>query len=201
MCSPLIRLALLVGIWAVAAVAGGALHLLARVPVPALFIAGLTACFYLAAVRAGWLRQAFQRLGLRGILIVHLGRFVGFYFLWLERRGRLPSEFAQRAGWGDVIAAAGALLLLFPWGDGPAFRRILAVWNGIGLLDLVVAVGTATWLNATRPGSLVELSQLPLTLVPLFFVPLLLSSHLLLMRPERVLLVPGNGPSGALFGR
>jgi hypothetical protein len=199
--SPLFRLALLVGIWGVAALAGGALHLLARVPVPALVIAGLTACFYLPAVRAAWLRQAFRRLGLRGMLLVHLGRFVGFYFLWLEARGRLPTEFAQRAGWGDVIAAAGALLLLFPWRDGPAFRRILAVWNGIGLLDLLVAVGTATWLNATRPGSLVELSRLPLALVPLYFVPLLITSHLLLMRPERILSTPGNGSKEALFGR
>jgi hypothetical protein len=118
-------------------------------------------------------------------LAVDLGRFVGLYFLRLLAEGRLPAEFAERAGWGDVIAAAGALALI-PWRDSPGFRRALAFWNWLGLIDLLVAVATAAWLNITRPGSMAELSTFPLTLVPLFLVLILFASHLVLMQPRRI---------------
>jgi hypothetical protein len=110
-----------------------------------------------------------------------VGRFVGFYFLWLHAQGRLPAEFAHRAGWGDIIAAAGALILLF-WPEGPGFRRALWIWNIVGLADLFVAVGTAGWLNLTRPGSMIEVAGLPLTLVPLWAVPILMTSHFVIFR-------------------
>jgi hypothetical protein len=93
----------------------------------------------------------------------------------------LPAEFAHRAGWGDVIAAAGALILLF-WPEGPGFRRALWIWNIVGLADLFVAVGTAGWLNLTRPGSMIEVAGLPLTLVPLWAVPILITSHWVVFR-------------------
>jgi hypothetical protein len=195
---PLIRLSLIVVLWGAAACVAGAYHLLAHLPAPGVLIAVMTAAFYLSVLRVPWLGEAFRSLGLRGILVFHLGRFLGFYFLWLHAQGRLPAEFAFRAGWGDVVAAGGALALLFPWQDGPPFRRALAVWNWIGLLDLVVAVGTASWLSVTRPGSMLELSVLPLTLVPLYLVPLLVTSHLLLMRPDRVMASARRSPSGAL---
>lgn len=198
--APLARLALLVALWGVAATVAGFFNLLAHLPAPGALVAVLTVGFFIAVLRVPWMKQAFRILGLRGILFFHLGRFVGFYFLWLYGQGRLPMEFAERAGWGDVLAATGALFLLGPWGNGPFYRRALALWNWIGLLDLVVAVGTAGWLNATRPGAMVELSRLPLTLVPLYFVPLLLTSHLLLMKPARVVDSPGNLPTGAILG-
>ena len=96
----------------------------------------------------------------------------------------MPVEFAYRAGWGDILAATGALMLL-PWKDGPWFRRALSLWNVIGLVDLLLAVGTGAWLNATRPGSMIEIVTLPLALVLLWFVPVLLSSHLVLLRWAR----------------
>ncbi len=177
------RLLILVVAWGTAAAAAGSAHLLARVPVPVvpLFVALPAALLAAGMLRAGWLNSAMAALGTRGILAAHLVRFIGLYFIWLEARGRLAPEFAQRAGWGDVVAAAGALALLF-WPRGPSFRRAVAVWNAVGLLDLLVAVGTATWLNVTRPGSVNELAGLPLALVPLWLVPMLLASHLYLIR-------------------
>ena len=47
-----------------------------------------------------------------------------------------------------------------------------------------MAVGTAAWLTLTRPGSMVEITELPLTLIPLWAVPVLLSSHILLLRQQ-----------------
>src|ERR1700690_1630553 len=162
-----------------------------RVGPPAV-IAGLVVGFGLAIRRIPWLGVAVRTLSVRWILAVHLLRFLGFYFLWLQARGRLPLEFAQRAGWGDVAAAAGALVLLcLP--DGPASARALQIWNWFGIADLAVAVGTAGWLNASRPGSVQELAVLPLALVPLWLVPLLMTSHLELLARRRRPPAPNSG--------
>ena len=183
--NPVNRLLLLLLAWGLAATAAGAGHLLAHLPPVAvqLLIAGLTVGFSVALARLGWLETAAGRLSVRAILTVHLIRFIGIYFLWLHARGRMPVEFAQRAGWGDIAAAGAALGLLF-WPEGPGFRRALFWWNLLGAADLFLAVGTAGWLNVTRPGSMVELTELPLTLIPLWAVPVLLSSHIYLVRQQ-----------------
>jgi hypothetical protein len=181
--SSLPRFFLLLAVWGLAAAAAGSVHLLFRLPpyaVPVL-IASLTIGFALAVSRVGWISETVRKISMRQLLAVHVLRFVGFYFLWLYAQGRLPAEFAHRAGWGDVIAAAGALVLLF-WPEGPGFRRALWLWNVIGLADLFVAVGTAGWLNLTRPGSMIEVAGLPLTLVPLWGVPMLMVSHFVIFR-------------------
>lgn len=194
--APLRRLVLVLAVWGLAATAAGSAHLLLHMPPPAvpLLIGGLLAAFTTAAFRPGWPSEAVRSVGTRSILMLHVGRFVGFYFIWLHTQGRLPLEFAQRAGWGDVIAAAGALILLF-WPSGAGFRRALVLWNWIGLIDLVVAVGTAGWLNVTRPGSMIELSGLPLTLVPLWIVPILMTSHLVLFQRVWLTVAASKCPS------
>lgn len=40
----------------------------------------------------------------------------------------------------------------------------------------------AGWLNPTRLGSMIEMASLPLTLVPLWIVPMLLAGHIYLFR-------------------
>lgn len=193
------RLVWLIVLWGLAAAAAGPVHLLSRLPAPLipLLIAGMIVGLNLILWRTEWPAPGVQSFGVRAILGFHLLRFVGFYFIWLQSQGRLPAEFAERAGWGDVVAAAGALGLLF-WPPGPAFGRALRVWNWVGMIDLFVAVGTAAWLNLTRPGSMVEIGNFPLVLVPLWAVPLLLTSHLVLlrgrMRDERSL--PAGGAQG-----
>jgi len=181
--TPVQKLLLLLAAWGLLATATGALHLLAQLPPVGaqLLIAGLTLSFSVALAQVGWLQAAAAALSVRTILAVHLVRFVGFYFLWLQGQGRLPVEFAQRAGWGDIVAAGAALGLLF-WPEGAGFRRALVAWNLFAAADLFVAVGTAGWLNLVRPGSMVEITELPLTLIPLWAVPVLLSSHILLLR-------------------
>jgi hypothetical protein len=181
--TPSSKLLLLLLGWGLLATITGALHLLALLPPVGaqLLIIGLSLGFSVALARVGWLAAAAATIPVRAILAAHLVRFIGFYFLWLQTQGRLPVEFAQRAGWGDILAAAGALGLLY-WPEGAGFRRALWWWNVFSAADLFVAVGTAGWLNLTRPGSMIEITQLPLTLIPLWAVPMLLSSHLYLIR-------------------
>jgi hypothetical protein len=192
-----VRFLVLVCSWGMLAAAAGALHLLSRVPpgmVPIVVGAG-AAIFTAILLTSDSASTVMRSLGVRGILGLHLGRFVGFYFLWLHAQGRLPLEFADRAGWGDVATAAGAaLLLVVPRGRG--FERGLAAWNWFGLADLIVAVGTAAWLGRVRPDSMAEITGLPLALVPLWLVPMYMASHVFLMRrgPSRRACAQGAPP-------
>src|SRR5437879_2833268 len=112
MSSSVSRLLWLLLVWGLLATVAGTFHLLEFLPPVGaqLSIAGLSVAFSIALARVDWLKQAAARLSPRAILAVHLGRYVGFYFLWLHAQGRLPMEFAQRAGWGDIAAATGALV-------------------------------------------------------------------------------------------
>jgi hypothetical protein len=173
----------LLAAWAGLALVAGYLRLLAQLPPVGvqLTIAGLTVAFAVGLMRHPTLVAGTAALGIRPILAFHLVRLVGLYFLWLQAQGRLPAEFAQRAGWGDLAAALAAGALLF-WPEGPGFRRAMLAWNLLGAVDLFIAVGTAGWLNVTRPGAMAELTRLPLALVPLWIVPMLLASHVYLLR-------------------
>jgi hypothetical protein len=168
--------------WGLAAAAAGAAGLLARLPASVLPIVVFGSALILVAglPRGRWLRAALGSLGPRGILGLNLGRFVGLSFLWMNAQGRLPEAFAERAGWGDVATAAAAAVLLF-WRDGPAFRRALVAWNLFGLLDLVVAVGTAVSFAVRIPGSMGAMATLPFCLIPFWIVPILLAMHIYLL--------------------
>jgi hypothetical protein len=180
--SSISRLVGLMIAWGVAASLAGYFQLLFHLPPAAvpLLVTGLTVGFSIALRRVEWLRTARSVLGTRGLVAPHLIRFVGAVFLWLHAQGRLPAEFAYPAGWGDILVAAGAaILLLRPAGSN--FRRALLVWNVLGAVDLLVALGTAGWLNSVRPGSMIEMAGFPLTLIPLWLVPVMLSTHLLMI--------------------
>src|SRR6266536_1935732 len=107
---------------------------------------------------------------------------------WIARcsvggRGVLAPMFAQRAGWGDILAAVIALGFV-AFAQSPARPKLaFNLWNLFGLLDLAVAVSTAAWVSrqALVPG-VEPLVRLPLILVPLFFVPVLAASHIVLFR-------------------
>ncbi|HET7537477.1 MAG TPA: hypothetical protein VFJ90_13540, partial [Candidatus Didemnitutus sp.] len=184
--TPLSRLIGLLAIWAAGAVALVVTPALAWLPVPPalnipLVALALTVGFGVSVLNLGWLHAAFAELGVRRLVAAHGFRFVGAVFLGLYAQGRLPAEFAHRAGWGDILTAAGALALVFV-PEGPWFRRALWGWNLFGTADLIVAVGTAAWLNVTRPGSMAPMAGLPLSLIPLFAVPVFLGTHVWLFR-------------------
>jgi hypothetical protein len=111
---------------------------------------------------------------------MHALRLIGIWFLILGAQGVLASSFATRAGWGDIVAALGAIGLAFA---GPRPRWLAYVWNSFGLLDLLVAVGTATAVaqSGAVPG-VQPLTHLPLNLVPTFFVPFFIASHIAIYR-------------------
>ncbi len=186
-------------VWLAAALAAGASGVLRtlRPPAPQLVLVALTVAVIVAGIRVPAVRGWALTVEVRKLVALHLTRFVGAYFIVLFRRGELPFAFAVPGGWGDMLVAAGALLLL---ASGPptsrARRTAYALWNLLGLLDILFVVATATRLALANPESMEALLRLPLSLLPTFLVPLIIASHLLIaVRLRRR--GPWDGPSVA----
>jgi hypothetical protein len=167
--------------WGALALAAGAAGLVARSPVPPpLIVAGLTAAGLVAYAASGRVRSWVRAVPLAALVAIHLIRFVGAWFIVLYRRGELPFAFAVPGGWGDILAAAGATAVLV--GAIPARtrarRRVVLAWNALALLDIVFVIATAARLYVADPAQLGPLTRLPLSLLPTYFVPLIVLSHL-----------------------
>jgi hypothetical protein len=171
------------GLWlAVAATLGASGRLEAlQPPLPQLTLIALTAAALLATAKVPAVRAWALSVDVRALVAFHLTRFVGSYFLVLYRRGELPYAFAVPGGWGDILVASLALLLLL---SGPPDtvrrRRAYVAWNVLGLLDILFVVATAARLGFAAPASMQALLRLPLSLLPTFLVPLIITSHVLL---------------------
>ena len=119
-----------------------------------------------------------MKVELRWLVLLHLTRFVGFYFFFLCSRGELPFAFAGPAGWGDIIVAVLAILLLAL--SGARDWRMLIIWNTIGLTDILFVVLMALRVGLEDWRSMHALREFPLSLLPLFLVPLIIVSHVLI---------------------
>lgn len=166
-------------IWFSAAVAVGHFQLLQRIPTPAVqgVLFGLTAVTLLAYFRSPPIRAAVDRLDLRALVLFHVTRFVGFYFLYLYSRGELPYAFAVPGGYGDIAVATLALLVVFLPLATPTRARAMYIWNVVGITDIVFA---AARLGRADPSSMQALTHLPLSLLPTFLVPLIIASHVVI---------------------
>ncbi|MDB5360901.1 MAG: hypothetical protein JWO51_2198 [Rhodospirillales bacterium] len=116
---------------------------------------------------------------------VHGVRVLGVCFVLLQAAHRLPAPFAPIAGWGDIAIGLTALpMLLWVARAGAAARAGLIVWELLGLLDLVAAIGLGATsspgpirLFFEEPGSAI-MTSLPWILIPSFIVPILAFTHL-----------------------
>ncbi len=133
----------------------------------------LLVCWKIRIVRH-WITIA----DLRWLIAVHFTRFVGIYFLILGNRGDLPEGFAKPAGIGDIlIAIAAGFLVLVSQLRG---RKILLIWNTLGLLDIIFVAFAALRFGLKDWQSMAPLRALPLSLLPTFIVPLIIVSHILI---------------------
>lgn len=112
-------------------------------------------------------------------------RILGAGFLFVYAFGHLPGLFAYMAGWGDVLVAALAPLVVARLAADRAFLRSrwYAGFHVLGLLDFVGAVGSGLIARGTIPilgysESTAALGQLPLLLIPCFAVPLWICLHI-----------------------
>jgi hypothetical protein len=173
----------ILGVWLLVALALGASGRLQALqpPLPQLTLIALTVGALLATAGVPAVRAWALGVDVRFLVAFHLTRFVGSYFLVLYARGELPYAFAVPGGWGDILVASLALLLLL--GGPPETvrrRRAYVAWNALGLLDILFVVATAARLGFADPVSMQALLRLPLSLLPTFLVPLIITSHVLL---------------------
>ncbi len=192
-----IQVAIAASVWFLVALFTGAAGWLAILPppFPQVVLFGLVVALIVLLRFSDLFRRWAMTVDLRILVLIHVSRLLGLYFLLLYGRGELPRAFAVPGGWGDVVVAVLALtLVLFvPLGTG-AGRAALLVWNVLGLLDILFVVATAGRLALADPHSMQPLLWPPLSLLPTFLVPVIIVSHLLVFAR---LVAERNGPRRA----
>lgn len=152
-------------------------------------ILSLSALLVWRYTRGGALRTVADQLDLRAIILPHAIRApIGAFFLWQAARGELDPVFAGVGGPGDLVAGTFALAAAALVPITTRRRRTLVrVWNVVALFDILATAGTAARivLLSDHPETMSALLAMPGPLLPLFIVPLVITSHLLLLRRLR----------------
>lgn len=194
----------LIGVWFVLAFTLSALHILDngpnQPPLP-LGLAALTPLLIFGVWFAG--SSGFRRFALslspRTLTLVQSWRVAGFAFVALAAYRVLPNAFALPAGYGDMaigLTAPLAALIL----ASPGHRGGFLLWQALGMVDLVMAVGLGTAAGILDPHGIPTsaMTVLPLSMIPVFAVPLLVILHIICVAQARrwpvQALQPSNGP-------
>jgi hypothetical protein len=173
---------IIIWLWLIAALVVGQQQWLGKLPGPAIqgIILVLTAALLACYLKGAGFRAWIDSLDLRALVLLHVTRFVGIYFLILYQRGELPYAFAVPGGWGDILVATLALPVCFVPMNVPRRHRAITIWNVIGLVDILMVVVTAARLGLEHIGQLRALTYLPLSLLPTFLVPLVIATHVMI---------------------
>ena len=151
-----------------------------RLPMPALGVAISVALVAVIAISRHY-RERALRAGVRPLIAVHLTRFGGIYVLMLANRGLLPRDFALSAGWGHIVVATlAAILLLAARPDTSGGRNTILAWNAIGVFDVFLIFRAATRMVAPDQMLQAGFTSLPLSLLPTFLAPLIVVTHVLI---------------------
>jgi hypothetical protein len=141
------------------------------------------------------LSSSFRELALSADLkfgsTVQAWRLGGYSFLILYAYGYLPGYFAWPAAVGDMFIGVTAPWIVAKMSD-PGFvqSRTFVAWNVLGILDLLVAVamgalGSILLGNPSGVFPTTVMSQMPLVLIPTFFVPMFVVLHLVALLQVR----------------
>ncbi len=170
------RLVAGVGIWFAAVVvasASGWLKTLPALVVGSMILAGIAVPTAIYFASSG-LQELAAKTGIRAITVFHGWRILaGVGFLWYASRGLMPAGFALKAGWGDIVAGAVALLVAAFWARPAGYL----VAHAVGLADFVIAVGTGMATTLANQPSMHATVELPGVLIPLFGVGITATTH------------------------
>lgn len=120
-------------------------------------------------------RRTLDTVSLRALTLFHTPRLIGgLAFLAYGWTGALPPVFAALVGFGDIIAALVAMTIL-PM-SAPSRLWLVAI-HAIGLADLATGLVSGMTHGLIGDARLVPLAELPLSLIVLWWVPLLAATH------------------------
>jgi hypothetical protein len=144
--------------------------------------------------------RAFVRgLDLRLATAIQAWRFAGLGFIALYTYGVLPGLFAWPAGLGDIAIGLSAPWVMRALERRPQFAasKGFVVWNLLGILDLLIAIGTGTMSSLLAVGAAGEvttapMAELPLLLIPAFLVPIFFMLHVAALIQARDLAGSGD---------
>src|SRR5580700_8376805 len=146
--------------------------------IPLIVFAG---AYAISASFRKWLLTLDPRL----LTAIQAWRAGGLGFLSLYANGLLPGLFAWPAGLGDIAIGVTApwMMLGLIRRNEPALNRRFVIWNLLGILDLVNAVGMGALNSGFIPTlaskvTTAPMAQLPLVLIPAFLVPLFIMLHI-----------------------
>jgi hypothetical protein len=175
----------LIAVWFVFVVSTSSLNLFKTDPgLPPIAIGlaalGPVVVFLLWFAPSRGFREFALSLSPRTLTFVQSWRIVGFTFLVLYASGILPGFFALPAGWGDIAIGATAPLAatrLVSFGRRGSF----ILWQIAGIFDLVLAVtlGALNSILGSHGAATTVMAVLPLSLIPVFAVPLLIMLHII----------------------
>jgi hypothetical protein len=189
------------GIWFLAAVTVGLTGVFHRVPAQivgitnaALIVVCLVSLYSIPSLRT-WVTST----SLRPLVLYHVVRFVGIVFLVLHAAGKIPAEFAIKAGWGDIAVAVTAPIVAYfslPVNSQGRWTAALA-WNVFGLAEIVLVLGTGNRLGLANYEQMAWITEFPLSLLPTFVVPLIVVTHVAMILRLRKMV---KDPEGLFLG-
>jgi hypothetical protein len=177
---------LVIWLWFFAALLAGP-SLLLRFPAAGLPIAVAIvtiACLRLAA-RVESLQRWVAAIPLRSLVLLHVGRTAGLGLLILHVRGVLDGDFAAPVGLGELAIGIMALPVALAPLSSTQRMRATSVWNIAGFTELLLAVTLATRLAENDSDFLHHLALPPTVVLPLFVLPLLAASHVVIFLRTR----------------
>jgi hypothetical protein len=145
----------------------------------------------LALVFSPVFRQAVVSIPQEKLIGVHTVRVAGFVFLAMLDMGLLPPQFALPAGYGDIIVALTAPLVVHALNrNNPYARKLAVAWNLLGLLDFTFALATGMVFIGPHVRKLAlaghSIAYLDYVLmIPGFAVPILILAHLISLQNLR----------------
>ena len=149
--------------------------------------------FLIAYALSTKVRNVALNLDLQLLTSMQAWRVIGGVFLVLMSLKLLPGTFAWPAGVGDLIVGGYAPFVVVSIARRtPGWRTHVVLLNVLGLLDLVTAIGSGV-LSGSSPIGVLHgpvttdiMQELPLSLIPTFFVPAWVIMHVIsLMKLQR----------------
>ena len=157
-----------------------------------LFLTGPLIFFLLVYFFSRRVREALYALPLWLITAIHILRFVGIGFVAGVLTDDLPSQFGWPSGIGDIAAAIFSIpitIRLYRNCLSKGLRIGFIVWNIFGLIDLFSAITLGLLYSVSVVGILSSpfsntrsLSFFPVSLIPTFYVPILILLHFLALK-------------------